>query len=179
MSNNYFLTTERIGFREWNLGDIEHAMTIWQDEEVTKYTGGPLSVTKIHNRLITENRLLRLYNVQYWPIFLKSTGEFIGCCGLRPYSTGEKIFEIGFYIKRSLWNKGLATEAVHAMIDYAFNSIGAAGLFSGHHPENLISKRILEHSGFTYAHDEFYEPTQLEHPSYMLLQKDYCTFCTR
>lgn len=179
MSAQYFLTSNRIGFREWNLGDIDHAIDIWQNAEATKHTGGPLSVTKIHNRIITENRLLRLYNVQFWPMFLKDTGEFVGCCGLRPYKISDKIYELGVFIKPSLWHQGLATEAIHAVIDHAFNTMGAAGIFAGHHPENEVSKALIEHAGFSYSHDEFFEPTQLSHPSYMLMYQEYCAFCMR
>jgi len=41
-------------------------------------------------------------------------------------------------------------------------------LFAGHHPENHASRRILSKLGFRLTHEEFYPPTGLLHPSYLL-----------
>ncbi len=179
MSANYFLTSRRIGFREWNLGDINHAIEIWQDTEVTKFIGGPLSVAKIHSRLVTENRLLRLYGVQYWPMFHKETNEFIGCCGLRPSKPSEKIYELGFYIKPKFWNTDFATEAIQTIMDHAFTQLNATVLIGVHHPDDVIAKEVFESLAFQYVQDEFYESTKSQHRSYMLQYQDYCNFCVR
>ena len=56
---------------------------------------------------------------------------------------------------------------------YAFVSLKVAGLFAGHNPENLGSRNLLTKLGFNYTHDEFYKPTGLEHPSYLLKAKEY------
>ena len=47
------------------------------------------------------------------------------------------------------------------------------GLFAGHNPENTVSRHLLQKLGFRYTHDEFYAPTGLQHPSYMMESKDY------
>jgi len=45
-------------------------------------------------------------------------------------------------------------------------------LFAGHHPENESSRQLLTRLGFTYTHDEWYEPTGQMHPSYMLRKSE-------
>jgi ribosomal-protein-alanine N-acetyltransferase len=169
MTENFFLKSRHLGFRTWSLEDMDIATELWGDYEVTKFVGGPFSPTQVYGKLVLENKMLRLYNIQYWPIFLLETNEFVGCSGFRPYQPTEKIYEIGFHIKSAMWNNGFASEAAQAMIEYAFGTMKATALFAGHHPEATASKHLLEKLGFHYAYEEYYEPTRQYHPSYMLL----------
>ncbi len=38
----YFLTSARLGFRQWTAADLPLAVALWQDAEVTRYLGGVL-----------------------------------------------------------------------------------------------------------------------------------------
>ncbi len=170
---NYFLKTKRLGFRKWEEEDLEIAKELWGDPEVTKLidTRGKLSEEQVKQRLTEEIKREQEYRVQYWPIFLLETVENVGCCGLRPYDLDKGIYEIGFHIRSNHWRKGYASEAARAVIDHAFNNLKASALFAGHNPKNEPSKHLLEKLGFQYTHDEFYAPTGLKHPSYLLKQK--------
>lgn len=165
----YFLRTQRIGFSTWSIDDIGLAISLWGDENVTKYIcgTGKFSEQDILNRLKKEIDNYNNFGVQYWPIFDLVSSDFIGCCGLRPYNLENKVYEIGFHLRKKYWSKGLATEGATAVINYAFNSLNANNLFAGHNPNNGNSKRTLERLDFHYIGDEYYEPTGLYHPSYM------------
>jgi RimJ/RimL family protein N-acetyltransferase len=80
----------------------------------------------------------------------------------------ERIYELGFHLRAEPWGRGLAEEAGRALIDFGFETIGAEALFAGHHPENQASRRTLVKLGFRLTHEEFYPPTGLLHPSYLL-----------
>ena len=54
------------------------------------------------------------------------------------------------------------------MLRHAFTVLGADAVFAGHNPRNAASRRTLLKLGFRYTHDEFYPPTGLMHPSYVL-----------
>ena len=58
-------------------------------------------------------------------------------------------------------------------MEYAFSTLGVKGLFAGHNPANEASRRVLEKLGFRYTHDEFYAPTGLNHPSYILTAEEF------
>ena len=79
-----------------------------------------------------------------------------------------RVYELGFHLRPKFWGQGYAAEAAAAAIQYAFDTLGAEGLFAGHNPRNTASKRVLERIGFRYVRDEYYEPTVLYHPSYEL-----------
>jgi len=166
---NFFLETERIIFSYWTKDDYILALSLWGDEAVTKYISkiGELTEQEIKDRLLLEIKIEKQFNVQYWPIFEKSTEGFIGCCGLRPYNIEKRIYEIGFHLTSKHWGKGFGAEAAKAVIEYSRDKLKATGLFAGHHPNNVISKRIIEKLGFQYKCGEYYKPTGLYHPSYI------------
>ena len=172
-SNQYFLRTERLGFRQWSEADLGLAMGLWGDEEVTKLIGGPFSQEQVRERLTQEISNLNTYGVQYWPIFLLSSDEHLGCCGLRPYRSDHRVYEIGVHIRAAHWGRGFALEATRAVMEYAFVRLAATGLFAGHNPTNEASRRLLERLGFHYTHDEFYPPTGLHHPSYIFTADEF------
>lgn len=169
-SVKYFLLTNRLGFRRWRDDDLPLALGLWGDYEVTKLIDarGQLTTNQVQERLIKEIATVRKHGVQYWPIFLRETDEHIGCCGLRPYDLAKGIYEIGFHIRSAHWRCGYAAEAARAVMKYAFNELKAEALFAGHNPQNEASRILLEKLGFQYTHDEYYPPTGLKHPSYLL-----------
>lgn len=175
MNSDYFLTGKRLGFRPWSQEDLDLARGLWGDFEVTKlFDGrGPLSEAQVKERLQSEMAALAKHGVQYWPVFLLESGEHIGCAGLRPYDPSREIMEIGIHIRPGHWRKGYATEAARTVMEYAFTTLKVKGLFAGHNPKNHGSRKLLNQLGFTYTHDEFYEPTGLEHPSYLLKAEEY------
>jgi RimJ/RimL family protein N-acetyltransferase len=118
--------------------------------------------------LARELRTERECGVQYWPIFLLKGGEFVGCCGLRPYDLPRQIYEIGVHIRSRHWRQGYAFEAMQAALGYTFEHLKAKSLFAGHNPNNKASRQLLTKLGFRYTHDEHYPPTGLDHPSYLL-----------
>lgn len=58
----------------------------------------------------------------------------------------NKEIEIGYFINPIYWNKGYATEALKAMIDYLFN-IGFKRIIAGYFEENIASSRVMAKSG--------------------------------
>jgi ribosomal-protein-alanine N-acetyltransferase len=168
MPPGFFMRSPRLGFRHWSEADGALAMTVWGDPAVTRLFGGPFSASHVQARLTQEIAQQAMHGVQYWPIFLLEFDAFVGCCGLRPYPHGERVFEIGFHLVPLYWQLGLAKEAARAVIDHAFDVLGATSVFAGHHPDNDSSARLLGKLGFQFDRHEFHAPTGLEHPSYLL-----------
>lgn len=174
--------TERLVWRCWDAGaDAELAAGLWGDDRVTALIGGPFDASAVAARLAAECQRADDDGVQYWPVFLRDHhaeggfGEHIGAVGLRRYCGNASscdglglVMEIGFHLKPAHWGKGLATEAATAVLAYAFNELKVAAVFAGHNPKNERSRLTLLKLGFTYTHDEFYQPTGLMHPSYIL-----------
>src|SRR5437763_9639033 len=138
---DYFLRTPRLGFREWSINDLSLALDLWGDPGVSRFLGGPYSREAIEEKLTKEIATLNVHQIQYWPIFLLANNDHVGCAGLRPYKPQEKIHELGYHLRRQYWGMGLAEEAGRAVVNFAFENLGAKALFAGHHPQNLTSRR--------------------------------------
>ena len=82
-----------------------------------------------------------------------SDPRLVGSCGLGRRASGA--VEMGYWIARSYWSRGFATEACTALIDIA-RTIGLARLEASHFLDNPASARVLEKLGF--------EPTGLVAP---------------
>jgi len=164
----YFLTTPRLGFRRWRAGDLDLAMSLWGDPRVTVLIDarGHLTSAQVAEILEREIGNERRVGVQYWPFFLLASGDFVGCCGLKPHHVEPGLFEFGFHLRFDHWRQGYATEAGAAVLAHAREALALPRLVAGHHPENQASKRVLEKLGFTYLRDEYFAGTGLVHPLY-------------
>ncbi len=175
--NNYFLKSERLGFGIWQKNDLNLALEIWGNNEISKFVGGPFSNEQVRTRLMKEISNYIENKIQYWPLFLLKNREHIGCCGLKPYDTEKNILETGFYLKTQYQGAGYAKEAAQTVIKYAFEELKVTALFAGHHPKNKASENLLIRLGFQRTGTEYYEPTCLEHPAYLLTRENYLKLC--
>jgi ribosomal-protein-alanine N-acetyltransferase len=83
-------------------------------------------------------------------LVLKNSGEVIGDCGpVLQDVDGRWELEVGYHLRRDYWNRGFATEAARACMEYAFESLGAETIISLIRPENLPSRRVAEKNGLT------------------------------
>ena len=95
-------------------------------------------------------------NDHTWALELKETGHVIGCMGYYPYGEsnieiGEHDVEVGYWIGKPYWNKGLCTEALRAMIDYCFNTKGFKNIWADFFIDNPASGRVMEKCGMSYS----------------------------
>jgi RimJ/RimL family protein N-acetyltransferase len=75
-------------------------------------------------------------------------GTVLGGCGLM---NQEQTPELGYWLGVNYWGKGYATEALHAVIDYAFTDLGHQALQAGARVTNPASRRVLEKCGFQWT----------------------------
>jgi RimJ/RimL family protein N-acetyltransferase len=71
----------------------------------------------------------------------------IGDCVLNIMEDDRRLAEIGFTIARPFWNKGYASEAVSALVNYGFNTFGLHRIAASADPRNAASCRVLEKAG--------------------------------
>lgn len=84
----------------------------------------------------------------FWLIELLATSEFAGYCGIRPLELDDASeVEIGWHVKKSFWNRGVATEAALAARDLALGSFGVSRLVALIPPGHLASRRVAEKIG--------------------------------
>ena len=144
------IQTERLVLRPWRESDAEALFRYASDPDVGPRAGWPPHRTLEESLTVIRNIF---FNDHTWAIELKETGEAIGCMGYYLYgesniSIGENEAEIGYWVAKPYWNRGLCTEALRAMIDYGFNVKGFEVLWSDFFVDNPASGRVMEKCGF-------------------------------
>ena len=77
------------------------------------------------------------------------TGRFLGCCSLEASGEGKSL-ELGYWIGEPFWGRGIATEAVHALVDMAFRTRDIDHIDARCRVINPASRRVLQKSGFQF-----------------------------
>ena len=76
-------------------------------------------------------------------------GAAVGGIGFVPQSDVERVSaEIGYWLGEAFWGRGIATQALIAVTDYAFEKHELTRLFALPFARNLASCRVLEKAGY-------------------------------
>jgi ribosomal-protein-alanine N-acetyltransferase len=144
------LETQRLVLREFQFEDLDALAAILCDRATMRYY--PVSFDKAAVADWIQRNRTRYANDGHglWAMILKSTRELIGDCGLvRQSVDAVDEIEIGYHVRRDLWNQGYASEAARACRDYGFANLKVDRLISLIRPENLASRRVAEKNGMT------------------------------
>ncbi len=154
--------SDRLTFRSWTPEDSALAEALWCDPEVTHYFGGAMTPEQARERLHTELERENRLGIQYWPMFLRSTGKFAGCAGLRPWSVDPSTIEAGVHLMRSAWGLRLGEEALVAVLAHGFDTLRLTMIVAGHGIAHSNSRKLLERVGFEYTHNIAWGPAEIE-----------------
>ena len=144
------LQTERLILRPWREDDAETLYKYASDPEVGPRAGWPP-----HKSVEESLEVIRkIFSGEgMWAVVLKETSEVIGCVGyLSSSASNLKIAvdqaEVGYWIARPYWGKGICTEALRKVIEYCFQIKGFTALWGDYFPENPASGKVMEKCGF-------------------------------
>ena len=79
-------------------------------------------------------------------IAIKETNAFVGAIGLNLDMTNNKA-ELGYWIGEPHWSKGLATEAIGAVLQYGFISLELHKIYATHFTDNPASGKVMTKNG--------------------------------
>lgn len=80
---------------------------------------------------------------------IEYNGEYAGNIGLVPETdVYRKSAELGYFIGEPFWNKGITTEAIKHICEFAFQNLDIIRIHCGVYEYNKASQRVLEKSGF-------------------------------
>jgi [ribosomal protein S5]-alanine N-acetyltransferase len=75
-------------------------------------------------------------------------GAFLGWCGLTGWNPVYRSASLGYCLGEAAWGQGFATEAAHALLQWAFDSLDLNRVQAETDTRNLASARVLEKIGF-------------------------------
>ncbi|MBP5727767.1 MAG: GNAT family N-acetyltransferase [Clostridia bacterium] len=82
-----------------------------------------------------------------WAIVLKETGEVIGTVAAPTVPERTECVEVTYAVGSAWWGKGLAPEALKAVMDFLFDRVGVNRIEAGHDVRNPNSGRVMEKAG--------------------------------
>lgn len=142
--------TERLVARRFGPRDLADFVAMRSDPEVARYQNWE-SCSEEDGRARLAELAGRTPGDPGWFQFAleeKSSGQFVGDCGLRILESDSRLAQIGYTIVRRHWNRGLATETVRALTSYAFNGFPIHRVTASVDPRNAASCRVLEKAGY-------------------------------
>ncbi|WP_251032390.1 GNAT family N-acetyltransferase [Mesobacillus foraminis] len=144
------LETKRLVLREVTTEDSNSLLKYLSDEEVMKYYGlDPFqSINDALDEISWYQSIQKNKTGIRWGITLKDQGAVIGSCGFHNSVSQHFRTEIGFELSKEHWGKGIAFEAVQAIISYGFEQLDLQRIEALIEPPNSSSQRLVEKLGF-------------------------------
>jgi len=143
------IQTERLILRPLTLTDTETAFNGWTgDAEVARYVSW-----LPHNSF--DDTIAWLLEIEWkydsegnffpndnyiWGFVLKDSGELFGSGGLI-WEDKWQLFQVGYNIMKSHWNRGYTTEAMKAILHFAKGNLGLKRVAGGHEKRTSPQKR--------------------------------------
>jgi [ribosomal protein S5]-alanine N-acetyltransferase len=144
------LETLRLQLREFEPADSDDLATILSDQQTMQFYPHPYDRAGVDEWIVRNRRRYQDDGVGLWAMKLKATDLLIGDCGIILQEVdSEKLYEIGYHLRRDCWGQGLATEAAIACRDWAFANLKADRLIALIRPANVPSRRVAERVGMS------------------------------
>ena len=89
------------------------------------------------------------YGFGRWNVELKSTGEYLGWCGLK-YLSSLKEIDLGYRFMRKYWGQGYATESSIACLNYGFCQLKIERIVGRAMSVNTASINVLKKVGMSF-----------------------------
>ncbi|WP_044511494.1 GNAT family N-acetyltransferase [Hymenobacter sp. DG25B] len=144
------ITTSRLHLRWLTPADVPALFTIFSDPAVMRYWSRPPMTSE------AEAAALQVQIAEYfaarslfqWGLARRSDDVVIGTGTLYSLSNTNKHAGIGYAVGSAHWRQGYGSEAVAALVEFAFTELALHRLEADVDPRNTASRRCLERIGF-------------------------------
>lgn len=111
-----------------------------------------------------------------WAITEKS-GGIIGIIDLLRFDEGAGTCSFAYMLGEDFWGRGYGTEAVKAVLNFAFREMELEAVEADHFAENPASGAVMRKAGMTYTHTipALYEKNGTRHdaPQYRITREEW------
>lgn len=163
--------------------DVRAVFAYRSDKETNKYQGWvPETEREVYDFI--QNRIVQTFNIpETWFQFVlvnKENGQVIGDIGVHFLGSENKLAELGYTLGRNYHGKGLAREALAAILDCLFNKYNKHRVIASVDPANLNSIKLLERLNFRkeahFIESVFVNGTWADDVVYAILKREWNAF---
>jgi [ribosomal protein S5]-alanine N-acetyltransferase len=173
------LTNGQVMLRELEPDDAPDLFVWRSDPEVQKYNSEPMRDVGEAAALINElRRAYSAQNVIHWAVALTTDSRAIGLFGFNSWDRFHHRAEIGYDLRRDYWGRGIATEALDAIVHFGFtrmqlNRIEAQTIADNHRSVRLLQGLGFQREGLRRAYSMEDDGNYHDGAIYGLLRRDY------
>lgn len=143
------IKTNRLILRQIKIEDAKAMYNNWaNDNDVTKYLSWNPHQSVDDTKKIIISWINQYNNDYYFHWVIEYNNDVIGTISL--FNLVNNSLELGYCISKKYWNRGLTTEAAHAVIDFAFNHIGVNAVYARHVDVNIASGKVMQKNNMKY-----------------------------
>ena len=151
-SGSDVLMTQRLILRRWEQADAEDLYRYACDPDVGPIAGWPPHKNPDESRAVIRDVL---NGREAYAICLKEDGRAIGAIELKlnghtDLTDRDDECEMGYWLGKPFWGRGIVPEAVTEMLRRAFEDIGMQKVWVGYYEGNSKSKRVQEKCRFRF-----------------------------
>ena len=144
------IETERFILKEIEEKHSNHFISLFSDEDIMKYSG-----TEVYDPEKQVEFYFKKVKLMYkekkgirWAIINKESKAFIGDIGLYNIDFYSNNTEIGYTIEKNFWRKGVASECIKAIENFAFEILDMNRIIAMIDCNNISSIKLSEKLGF-------------------------------
>lgn len=137
------METARLIIRRFRPEDWQDLYEYLSDREVVKYE----PYDAFTGEACVAEAARRAGDPAFWAVCLKDGGKLIGNLYLSNAEPEFSRWELGYVFNRHFQGKGYATESCRAILDHAFQDLGALRVMAMCDPLNTASWKLLERLG--------------------------------
>ena len=175
------LRTERLVLRPFLPSDLEPLLAIQSDPVAVRYVPYPprdrAAVAAVLERKIANTTLGSEGDLIELAVVLSDGGRLIGDVLLALRSVEHETVEVGYIFAPDSGGRGYATEAVRALLELAFGTLGARRVIARVDDRNAASSALLSRLGFRLeAHlieNEWFKGELSSELDYALLAREW------
>jgi RimJ/RimL family protein N-acetyltransferase len=144
------LESRRLKLRPLARTDADAYLAIFSDPEAMQFwTGEPIaSIDEARELLDRDLDWVKAGDALCWGAALPETDRLIGKISLYLFCRQNRRAEIGYILDRRYWRRGLMSEALAAVLDYAFDDLGLHRIEADVDPDHAASLALLARFGF-------------------------------
>lgn len=150
------LQTTRLELKEIDERHVEDILRIRSNEIINQFVkrNSPKNNYDALQFILTIKAGKKNNETYYWGISLEDLPHLIGTICLWNFSQDRKVVEVGYELLPEYHRKGMMSEALKAVSDFAFHDLNIQEIVAKTHNHNENSKGLLLKHGFTLETDK-------------------------
>ena len=173
------LETPDLLLRQLLQSDAQDVFSYSSNPHVSKYVFWEPHRTVLDSRSMIRymQQRMRQGEPSSWGIFCKQAQKIIGTIGFVEISHEHQSAEVGYSLAEEYWNRGYATQALAAVLNFAFLQLQCNRVEAFFDVRNPASGRVMEKNGMhfegTMKEKFFCKGQYIDVSSYALTRREY------